>query len=101
LHFQHTTGLVTIDITGDEYKEHLDAWFAPTEGIFIDTTLEIVNGEVTGHHFSGDQGGHFLDGYQKLAPLHDFNEDSTIDADALKGQSGLIQTRMLVLITES
>ena len=75
---------VTIDITGDGDMENLSEWFAPEEGILIDTETAIVNGVVDGNHLFGDQGQTFSDGFEKLE-RHDDNKDGEVSGAELEG----------------
>lgn len=76
-------GEFVIDITGNHFPETLDEWFAPTEGILIDTTVGLENG-INGEHLFGDMGGTYDDGFEKLAE-HDDNEDGFINGQELEG----------------
>lgn len=58
--------------------------FAPTEGILIDTSHDILNGVITGQHLFGDQGGTYADGFEKLEE-HDDDEDGIISGVELDG----------------
>jgi hypothetical protein len=78
-----------IDVTGDDDKERLAQWFAPTEGILVDAHVEageedFENGVITGDHMMGDMGGKYTDGYAKLA-TYDQNCDNKLSGDELKG----------------
>ena len=75
-------GEFIIDITGDAFAETLDEWFAPTEGILIDTSLGLENG-INGQHLFGNMGGAYLDGFEKLA-THDLNGDGVVSGDELE-----------------
>jgi hypothetical protein len=76
-------GEFVIDITGDSFVETLEDWFAPTEGILIDTSFNgLQNGIVTGQHLFGNMGGAYLDGFEKLA-THDLNGDGVVSGDEL------------------
>jgi len=78
-----------IDITGDDDKEHLSQWFAPTEGILIDKKAEegledFKNGIITGDHMMGDMAGEYTDGFAKLA-TYDDNCDDKLTGEELDG----------------
>jgi len=70
-----------IDLTGDHFPETLDTWFAPTEGILINTLYGLENG-VNGEHLFGDMGGAFDNGFAKLAVL-DANDDGLVSGKEL------------------
>jgi len=74
-------GEFEIDLTGDHFPEMLDTWFAPTEGILINTAYGLENG-VNGEHLFGDMGGAFKNGFAKLAVL-DVNGDGIISGNEL------------------
>jgi hypothetical protein len=77
-------GEFVIDITGDSFVETLEDWFAPTEGILIDTSFNgLQHGIVTGQHLFGNMGGAYLDGFEKLA-THDLNGDGVVSGDELE-----------------
>ena len=76
-------GEFVIDITGDHFPETLEEWFAPTEGILIDTSYGLENG-INGQHLFGDMGGTFKNGFDKLAHL-DSNGDSVLSGEELGG----------------
>jgi hypothetical protein len=77
-------GEFVIDITGDSFVETLEDWFAPTEGILIDTSYNgLQHGIVTGQHLFGNMGGAYLDGFEKLA-THDLNGDGVVSGDELE-----------------
>lgn len=71
--------------TGDGEAETISEWFAPTEGILVDTTHGLGDGVVTAHHLFGDQGDIYLDGYDKLSELFDKNEDGEVNGPELEG----------------
>jgi hypothetical protein len=73
-----------IDVTGDGDFETLHEWFAPTEGILIDTAVPVVDGVITGEHLFGDMGGKFADGFAKLS-MRDGNNDGVITGAELEG----------------
>ena len=77
-------GEFSIDVTGDGEIETLNEWFAPTEGILINTNIAIEDGAVTGQHLFGDQGGTYADGFEKLALL-DANRDGQVAGAELDG----------------
>ena len=74
-------GEFVIDITGDHFPETLDEWFAPTEGILVDTSYGLENG-INGQHLFGDMGGTFKNGFEKMAQL-DKNADSVLSGEEL------------------
>jgi len=74
-------GEFSIDLNGDHFPETLNAWFAPTEGILIDTSYSFEHG-VNGDHLFGDMNGRFEDGFAKLAVL-DGNSDGIISGSEL------------------
>jgi hypothetical protein len=77
-------GEFVIDITGDSFVETLQDWFAPTEGILIDTSFAgLEHGIVNGQHLFGNMGGAYLDGFEKLA-THDLNGDGVVSGDELE-----------------
>ncbi|MEM9561104.1 MAG: hypothetical protein AAGA93_00715 [Actinomycetota bacterium] len=79
---ERVTGEFSFDFDADGEVEVVSEWFAPTEGILLDTRIE---GPVTGEHLFGDQGGVYADGFEKLARL-DANGDGWIagaEADGL------------------
>ena len=75
---------LNIDLTGNGVKEQVHEWFAPTEGILIDTSVGIVDGVVTGAHLFGDMGGKYLHGFEKLA-LRDMDGNNLVEGTELKG----------------
>ena len=81
---ERISGEFKIDITGDGHIETLLEWFAPTEGILIDSTLAIEEGVVSGHHLFGDLGGTYTDGYAKLME-HDNNSNGYVEGAELEG----------------
>lgn len=80
---ERISGDFFIDLSGDGDIEHFVEWFAPTEGILIDTTIPIVNGTITGHHLFGDLGGTYTNGFAKLKE-HDGDGDGEIDGIELE-----------------
>ncbi len=74
-------GQFDFDFDGDGETEAVSEWFAPTEGILIDTR---IGGELTGLHLFGDQGGAYPDGYAKLARL-DADGDGEVSGSELIG----------------
>ena len=74
-----------IDISGNGVTETVHEWFAPTEGILIDTSVGIVDGVVTGQHMFGDMEGKYLHGYEKLTALRDDDKNGVIEGIELKG----------------
>lgn len=81
-HVEAIRGEFIIDITGDVFVETLDEWFAPTEGILIDTSFGLENG-INGKHMFGNMGGVFLDGFEKLT-THDIDGDGVVSGDELE-----------------
>lgn len=77
-------GEFVIDITGNGEAETLEEWFAPTEGILIDTKHGIDGGIITGHHLFGDMGRTYVDGYEKLELL-DTNGDGVVSGAEMDG----------------
>jgi hypothetical protein len=77
-------GTFHIDINGDGEINELQEWFAPSEGILINTNHTIVDGLISGHHMFGDQDNMFTDGFHKLGK-HDDNGDQYLSGDELKG----------------
>jgi len=63
--------------------ETLNEWFAPTEGILIDTAYPIVDGAISGLHLFGNSEG-FTDGFAKLHS-HDENVDGAVEGAELNG----------------
>ena len=90
LDLDHSGNIESIDVTlqmdlaGNGVKEEIHEWFTPEEGILIDTSVGIVNGEVTGEHLFGDMGGKYLHGYEKLA-VRDLDENGVVEGAELKG----------------
>lgn len=78
---ERVTGSFVIDITGDGKNETLYEWFAPTEGILIDTSVPVFDGQITGIHMFGD-GGDFSDGFAKLHE-YDTNHNGHIEGAEL------------------
>lgn len=72
-----------IDLAASGETTKLHEWFAPTEGILIDTSVEIFNGTITGEHLFGDMGDKFEDGFEKLE-VHDGNGDNIIQGEELE-----------------
>lgn len=81
--------VVAIDITGDGRIDNLREWFAPTEGILIDTSIPIVDGMVTGEHLFGGDGKSYRDGFAKLADRKDSNGDGKVSGEELQDQLAL------------
>jgi uncharacterized repeat protein (TIGR01451 family) len=78
-------GSFSFDLDGDGITETLNEWFAPTEGILINTTVEGTgSGQLSGASLFGDMGGRYADGYHKLAAL-DQNSDSQVSGTELTG----------------
>lgn len=73
-----------IDLALDGSGSTLQEWFAPTEGILIDTTFPIVDGLVTGKHLFGDEGNKYHDGFEKMDTLLDSNGDHLINNEELE-----------------
>lgn len=78
--FERVSTEVAFGLDADGEAETLTEWFAPTEGILIDTR---IGDELTGADLFGDQGGPWADGYAKLARL-DANADGWVDGAALE-----------------
>jgi hypothetical protein len=78
---ERMSGFFFFDIDGVGEKKFLKEWFAPTEGILVDTRIA---GEMSGLQLFGDQGGKYKDGYAKLALL-DANKDGQLTGDELAG----------------
>ena len=78
---ERISGEFAFDFNADGETETVGEWFAPTEGILIDSSIE---GPLTGEHLFGDQGGLYTDGYQKLATL-DGNVDGMVAGTELTG----------------
>lgn len=74
-------GDFAFDINGDGAIDEVTEWFAPTEGILFDTRID---GEISGRHVFGDEGGLYQDGYAKLAQL-DANADGRVAGYELDG----------------
>ena len=82
---EHIYGEFDFDLSGNGIPEELTEWFAPTEGILVDSTYPgFESGELIGWHLYGDLGGLYDDGFDKLA-LHDFNNDGVVSGDELEG----------------
>lgn len=78
---EHITGEFDFDLSGNGIPEELTEWFAPTEGILVDSTYPgYDSGELTGWHLYGDLAGLHEDGFEKLA-MHDFNNDGVISGE--------------------
>lgn len=73
-------GKFEFDFSANGEKQVVSQWFAPSEGILVDTRIQ---GEITGQHLFGDMNGKFRDGYAKLATL-DANKDSQISGVELQ-----------------
>ncbi len=71
-----------IDIDGDGTEDTLAQWFGANDGILIRVPQydEVFSGE----HLFGDQGGRYLDGFEKLKRL-DTNGDRQINGTELDG----------------
>ena len=80
---ERIVGQFSIDITGDGDIEVLNEWFAPTEGILIDTRIPFTNGTVSGLHLFGNSEG-FSDGFAKLH-AHDDDVDGDVEGVELEG----------------
>lgn len=78
---ERVSGEFSFDFDADGEAEMVSEWFAPTEGILVDTRVE---GELSGAHLFGDQGGLYADGYEKLARL-DANADGWVAGAELDG----------------
>jgi len=61
-------GEFDIDIAGVGHINHLHEWFAPTEGILLDTSVPIVEGVISGKHLFGDKGHSYNDGTRNWEP---------------------------------
>lgn len=81
---EHIVGSFKIDITGDGEINDLEEWFAPTEGILIDTSHGVLDGIINGKHLFGDQGGTYADGFEKLLE-HDDDGDGVVSGSELDG----------------
>ena len=82
---EHIDGEFYFDLSGNGIAEHLTEWFAPSEGILVDSTYPgFESGELIGWHLYGDLGGLYDDGFDKLA-LHDFDNDGFVSGDELEG----------------
>lgn len=82
---EHIDGKFDFDLNGNGVPEELVEWFAPSEGILVDSTYPgFDSGTLSGWHLYGDLGGLHEDGYEKLA-LHDFNGDGKVSGDELEG----------------
>lgn len=82
---EHITGTFDFDLSGNGIPEELTEWFAPTEGILVDSTYPGFNdGTLIGWHLYGDLAGLYEDGFDKLA-LHDFDGDGVVSGDELEG----------------
>ncbi|MEM9653773.1 MAG: hypothetical protein AAGA65_16900, partial [Actinomycetota bacterium] len=75
------SGEFSFDFDADGEAETVAEWFAPTEGILVDTRIA---GPVTGAHLFGDQGGRYADGFEKLARL-DVDGDRQVAGAELNG----------------
>lgn len=78
---ERVSGEFSFDFNADGELEVVSEWFAPTEGILIDTRIA---GPVTGAHIFGDQGGRYADGFEKLATL-DIDGDRQVEGAELDG----------------
>lgn len=74
-------GDFSVDIVGDGHLAQLHEWFSPNDGILIDTSIPIVDGNVTGLQMFGDSEG-YEDGFHKLHHL-DTNKDGYVVGDEL------------------
>lgn len=82
---EHITGEFDFDLSGNGIPEELTEWFAPTEGILVDSTYPgFDDGTLIGWHLYGDLGGMYDDGFDKLA-MHDFNGDGMVSGEELDG----------------
>lgn len=71
----------------DGIVEVYNEWFAPTEGILVDSTYPgFESGALHGYHLFGDMGSteEYDDGFDKLA-MHDLNDDGWISGEELDG----------------
>lgn len=75
-------GEFAFDFDADGSTEVASEWFAPTEGILVDTT---IGGEISGAHLFGDQGGLYANGYEKLAATRDLDGDGVVSGAELDG----------------
>ncbi|MEM7337241.1 MAG: hypothetical protein AAF467_01270 [Actinomycetota bacterium] len=78
---ERVAGEFAFDFDADGSTELVSEWFAPTEGILFDSRFA---GPVTGEHLFGDQGGLYVDGFEKLALL-DINGDGQVAGVELDG----------------
>lgn len=77
-------GNFIIDITGDGEYEELSQWFAPTEGILVDISLQSADGSISGVQLFGDEGGNYANGFEKLA-IHDSDGNGIVQGKELDG----------------
>lgn len=82
---ERISGDFAFDLSGDGVSESLNEWFAPSEGILVDSTYPgFESGQLSGWHLYGDLGGQYDSGFEKLA-LHDFNGDGVVSDSELEG----------------
>jgi len=103
-HITDNTVGFKIDITGDGDEEHLSEWFAPDEGILIDThnkdgLEDFENGIITGDHLMGDMAGKYTDGFAKLA-TYDDNCDDKLTGKELDGLYIWVDTNSNLILDE-
>lgn len=79
-HVERIDGEFSFDLAASGQPQTLGQWFAPTEGILVDTRIE---GEISGQHLFGDMGGRFADGFAKLSTW-DLNHDGAIQGGELE-----------------
>lgn len=82
---EQIVGTFQFDLDANGELDTLTEWFAPTEGILINTNVPITEpGTLTGQHLFGDLGGQYADGYERLAML-DTNADHQVAGSELTG----------------
>lgn len=104
---------VSFDIDADGTLETIE-WMAGTgDGMLVDT--DFINfaqinqvGALNGEALFGDQGGAYLNGYDKLDQLHDANDDDVINGTELDGLAiwvddgdGILETGELETLAEN
>ncbi|MEM8922393.1 MAG: hypothetical protein AAGD35_02750 [Actinomycetota bacterium] len=78
-------GRFSLDIDADGVTDTVTEWFAPTEGILLDTVDGLpADGAVTGRELVGDEGGRYADGFAKLAE-RDVDGDGRVAGPELDG----------------
>lgn len=92
-------GEFSIDIDGDGRVDVLREWFAPSEGILVDTTHPMVGGVVASKHLFGADREEYHDGFEKLAAL-DTNADGMVAGEEMEGLAVWIDSNSNAVVEE-